>query len=96
MKSKATIWYVYLIEAEGRPWGGMGWTKYYYCGITIDLQRRFDAHKNGTGAKFFSRGNKVPLKIAYTEEYPDRSSASKREYEIKQLSHAEKKKLCGK
>ena len=59
-----------------------------YTGITTDVSRRFEEHKNGTGAHYTKvRGVK---KILYTEEHPDRSSAQKREAAIKKLRREEK------
>lgn len=63
-----------------------------YTGITTDVKRRFDEHKAGTGGRYTrAHGAK---KILYTEKYPDRSSASKREAEIKKWSRIAKLKLC--
>jgi len=59
-----------------------------YTGITTDLQRRFDQHTTGTGAKYF-RGRQ-PVQIVYQESGHTRSSASSREREIKALTRAEK------
>jgi len=59
-----------------------------YTGITIDLDKRLQAHDGGTGAKYTkSRG---PVKLVYFEPAADRSAASIREYAIKRLSRAEK------
>ena len=74
----------------------MNWTVYiilcsdetFYTGITTDLQRRFDQHASGSGAKYF-RGRQ-PLQIVYRESGHSRSSASMREAQIKALSRAEK------
>ena len=77
-KVEASLWIVYLIETEA----GL------YCGITTDMERRYQQHCSGTGAKFFRRAK--PLRIAYTEIQPDRSRASKREYAIKQLPRKQK------
>lgn len=52
-----------------------------YTGITTDVARRFTEHKNGIGGHYTS--SKEVVSILYTEQYPDRSSASKRESEIK-------------
>ena len=73
MKVVERLWVVYLIETD------VG----LYCGITTDMERRYQQHCKGTGAKFFRRAK--PIRIAYTEIQPDRSRASKREYAIKQL-----------
>ena len=59
-----------------------------YTGITIDPQRRFQQHAKGEGAKYF-RARK-PVRIAYLEGGHTRSSAGKREAEIKSTSRAEK------
>lgn len=62
----------------------------YYTGITTDLARRVSEHKglNNKGAKY-TKANPVK-RILYTEILPDRSSALKRESEIKKLSRIQK------
>lgn len=75
-------WVVYLIEcADGS----------IYTGITTDLEARFLAHKAGKGARY-TRSH-PPLRILAFFEFPDRSSASKEEYRIKQLSASQKRTL---
>ena len=64
-----------------------------YTGITTDVQARFAQHSSGKGAKY-TRG-RGPLEIVYTEECPDKSTALKRELQIKALPRAEKLKLLG-
>ena len=64
-----------------------------YCGITNDLPKRLAAHNAGEGAKY-TRG-RAPLKLVYQESCADKSSALKREREIKALSRADKLLLCG-
>ena len=59
-----------------------------YTGITDDLQRRFKAHSEGRGAKY-TRG-RGPLKLRYWETVPDKSTALKREHELKRLRKNEK------
>lgn len=63
----------------------------FYTGCTNDLDNRLAAHQAGTGAKY-TRSH-LPVKLAYFESQPDRSSAQKREHELKQLSHEDKKRL---
>jgi Predicted endonuclease containing a URI domain len=59
-----------------------------YCGITNDLEKRLTAHNEGTAAKYTrARG---PVELVFVEDCADRSSASKREMEIKALVRAEK------
>ena len=62
-----------------------------YTGITDNLPRRLGAHRSGRGAKY-TRG-RGPLTLVYTEEQPDRSAASRREYAIKRLTRQEKEAL---
>ena len=76
------MYFVYLIECDDAS---------IYTGITNDLERRFAQHKNGTGGHYTSSRN--VLKIVYTEEHSDRSSALKREAEIKRMARAQKIKL---
>ncbi len=73
-------WQVYIILCSDNT---------LYTGITTDVEKRFAQHKNKKGAKYFY--GRSPEKIVYIEQGYNRSEASKREYEIKQLSH--KKKL---
>jgi len=62
-----------------------------YTGITTDIERRFNQHTHGSGAKYF-RG-RVPQRVIYLETGHDRSSASRREAEIKKLPRKEKLQL---
>jgi putative endonuclease len=48
-----------------------------YVGFTDDLDRRFQEHLNGTGAKA-TRESK-PVKIIHTESFPNRTEALTRE-----------------
>lgn len=63
-----------------------------YTGITTDISRRWREHCAGkTGARYF-RGRK-PRQLCLLESHADRSSASKREAAIKQLTRAAKETL---
>lgn len=59
-----------------------------YTGITTDIERRFAQHATGRGAKYF-RGRQ-PVQVIYYEVNHSRSSASRREAEIKAMSRADK------
>lgn len=59
-----------------------------YCGYTDDVEKRFELHKSGLGAKY-TRANK-PVKIIYTACFDTKSEAMKEEYRIKHLSKEEK------
>ena len=73
------MWVLYIIRCNDNS---------MYTGITTDLQRRLLSHLKGTGAKY-TKG-KGPFKVLYTEQHEDRSGASKREYQIKKLTHQKK------
>lgn len=64
-----------------------------YTGITLDLNRRLDEHNNNDRlASAYTRARR-PVTLIYQESFADRSSASKREAEIKKLKKTEKEKL---
>jgi putative endonuclease len=75
-------YYVYIIECGDRT---------YYTGYTIDIIRRFNLHLCGKGAKY-TRG-RTPLELVYVEEYPTKSKAMKREYQIKKMTRKQKVEL---
>ena len=62
-----------------------------YTGITTDLARRLTEHKSGKGSKY-ARSRRAG-KIVYSEKKKNRSSASKREAEIKSWTRARKLQL---
>ena len=62
-----------------------------YTGITTDVAKRLEVHRNGKGAKY-TRG-RGPLELVYEEECGDHSAALKREHEIKSMSRQEKEKM---
>jgi putative endonuclease len=80
---KEKVWYVYIIQnLKG----------YLYTGITTDINRRFKEHaETSKGAKFFRVA--PPSRLVFSKTFPNRSLASKFEYQIKSLSRAEKLKL---
>ena len=62
-----------------------------YTGVTTDLERRLEEHKQGVGSKY-TRSKKAK-RIIYTEICVSRSEAGKRETAIKRMSRKEKLKL---
>lgn len=73
-------WFVYLIEcADGS----------LYTGITVDVEARYAAHAAGKGARY-TRSH-PPVRLLASAAHPDRSSAARAEYRIKQLTPAEKR-----
>lgn len=64
-----------------------------YTGIATELERRIEEHNGPDKGAKYTRVRR-PVRLVYSEEYPDRSTASKREYEIKKkMSRAEKLEL---
>lgn len=59
-----------------------------YCGYTDDVEKRFQAHLDGRGAKY-TRANK-PIRVVYQKEFASKSEAMKEEARIKKLTHQEK------
>ena len=76
--------YCYIVECSDGT---------YYTGWTTDPQRRVATHHKGRGAKYTK--TRLPVKLIYVEEQPDRNSAMKRELAIKRLGRAGKEKLVG-
>ena len=78
-------WCVYIMQcADGS----------LYTGITTDPQRRLREHNSGApvGARYTH--SRRPVTLAYIESVPDRASASRREWAIKQLDATSKRALC--
>lgn len=74
--------YTYIVECSDHT---------LYTGWTTDLAKRLNAHNSGTGAKY-TRARR-PVKLVYYEEYETKQEATRREYAIKQLSAAQKRRL---
>ena len=75
------MWYIYVVVCCDNS---------FYCGITTNLERRLKQHNGETkgGAKY-TRGRR-PCRFVYIKKAPDRSDASKKEYNFKQLSRKKK------
>ena len=59
-----------------------------YTGWTTDPTRRARQHNRGAGARYTRTHG--PVRLVYVEDQPDRSSAMRRERQIKRLTHAQK------
>ncbi len=77
------MWFLYILLTKNNK---------LYTGITTDVERRFEEHKTGVKGAKFTKAN-PPKKIVHIEEYENKSLASKREWEVKQLSRAQKEAL---
>ena len=70
-----STWYLYILRCRDGT---------LYTGITTDVEKRFEAHCSGKGAKY-TRG-RGPLELVYRETWQNHSQALKREWEIKAMS----------
>lgn len=76
---QTSVWKLYLLECRD---GSL------YAGITNNVAARFEAHRQGRGAKY-TRSH-PPTRIVALKSYPNRSEASKAEYAVKQLPRRRK------
>ena len=76
------MWHVYILKCANGS---------FYTGITDNLARRFREHAAGRGGHYTKSFGAV--KILYSEDCPDKSSALKREALIKRLARGDKKEL---
>jgi len=63
----------------------------FYTGWTNNLLKRLTDHQAGQGAKYTR--SRLPVQLVYCENFSSKNEALQREYEIKQLSRAEKIKM---
>jgi len=75
------MYYVYIVQCADKT---------LYTGIATELQRRIDEHNTSDKGAKYTRTRR-PVVLVYSEEYPDRSTASKREYEIKKKMNKKEK-----
>ncbi|MGH9425051.1 MAG: GIY-YIG nuclease family protein [Terriglobia bacterium] len=73
------MWYVYCLRCRDGS---------VYTGITSDLKRRLDEHNQGKGGAYTQA--KRPVELVYQESHPDKSSALRRELEIKRWTRPRK------
>ena len=73
-------WKVYIVECSDGS---------YYTGITTDTQRRLLEHNFSFKSAKYTRSRR-PVRLVYEEESQNRSTASKREYQIKKMKRKDK------
>ena len=62
-----------------------------YTGYSTDPVRRTKVHNRGKGAKYTR--SRLPVELVYREDFPDKESAMRREWQIKQLTRTQKEAL---
>lgn len=82
-KHQEKAWFVYIVTCSDTS---------LYTGITTDLTRRILEHNSSPKGAKYTRARR-PVHLQYFEQYPSKSQASKREYQIKQLSRKNKEVL---
>lgn len=75
-------WYLYILRCKDNT---------LYTGITTDVEKRFEAHQSGKGAKY-TRG-RGPLELVYREQCGSHSEALKRECAVKAMTRQQKQDL---
>ena len=65
-----------------------------YVGWTNDLEKRIRTHQAGQGGKYTR--SRLPVRLAYFEELPDKRTAMSREWHLKRLTHRQKQALVDK
>ena len=85
MKDEEQIWYLYILRCGDNT---------LYTGITVDVEKRFEAHSAGRGAKY-TRG-RGPLELVYRERCGTHSDALKREWIVKSMNRLQKEKMIEK
>ncbi|RXJ77910.1 endonuclease [Arcobacter sp. F155] len=79
-------YFVYILECSDKS---------LYTGITTDVKKRLDEHNTSEKGAKYTKARR-PVTLIYFEKSENRSSASKREYEIKKLSRTRKLQLVEK
>ena len=76
-------WYVYIVEcADGT----------LYTGVTTDVKRRILEHNFSFKSAKYTRSRR-PVRLLWSKEVEDRSTALKEEYRIKKLTRSKKFEL---
>ena len=79
------MWFLYILECSNGS---------FYTGISNNLDKRLKRHNSGKASKYTRA--RLPVAFVYTEEFDNRSQASKREAEVKRLNRTQKEQLVGK
>ena len=82
MNNKKSSWFVYMVKCKDGS---------IYTGISNDVEDRIKEHNSGQGGKYTA--SKRPVRLIFQEEQTDKSSALKRERQIKNWSRVKKEAL---
>ena len=84
MNNKKSSWFVYMVKCKDGS---------IYTGISNDVEDRIKEHNSGQGGKYTA--SKRPVRLIFQEEQTDKSSALKRERQIKNWGRVKKEALSG-
>ncbi len=76
-------WYVYFLRCNDNS---------LYAGITTNIDRRLHQHNHTKLGAKYTRA-KRPVTLVFIEAALDKSTASKREYQIRKLTKTQKEQL---
>ncbi len=76
------MWHTYILRCKDGT---------FYTGSTSDISRRIKEHNAGKGGAYTRI--RTPVELVYKEAQPHRSSAQKREAQIKRWTRAKKEAL---
>lgn len=65
-----------------------------YTGITLDVSRRLEEHRNGVRGAKYLRG-RTPVELVFEQPAGDRAAALRLEHRVKRLNKHEKEALIG-
>lgn len=82
-RGRITMNYTYIVKCKD---GSL------YTGWTNNLMKRISAHNAGQGARYTK--SRRPVELVHCEVFETKEEAMRREYAIKQMTRAQKIKLC--
>lgn len=79
----SSMWHTYILECSDDS---------LYTGVTTDIERRVEEHNSSPKGATYTKSRR-PVKLVWSRSCRTRSSACKKEWEIKQLTREEKLKI---
>lgn len=77
------MYYLYILECSDKS---------LYTGITTDVKRRLREHNNSSLGSKYTRSRR-PVSLVFSIVFANRTEASKVEFQVKKMTHAEKLEL---
>ena len=77
------MWYIYILRCKDNK---------LYVGITTNVTERVKYHNKGKASRYTRM--RLPVELIYQEPHPSKSSARKREIQLKNWSRAKKEALA--